>query len=220
MDPGAFEDYLSIFRYGMPPHGGFGMGLERLTMTLLRLRNIRETSIFPSDPKRIAGNRIKAHIFFGGENVRGEIMRLLRQKDIEFKHFTHEPTLTSEASAKVRGTRLEEGVKSIILRGKSSKKNYQFNIPAHAKLDMKAIAEATKEKCEFEDPVIIKERFGLEIGGIPPFGTLLNLETFFDETIQSHDSAAFNCGLTTESIVMSAKDLIEVVQPKIGKFSQ
>ena len=34
MDPNHFTDYLSIFRYGMPPHGGFGMGLERLTMTL------------------------------------------------------------------------------------------------------------------------------------------------------------------------------------------
>ena len=85
---------------------------------------------------------------------------------------------------------------------------------------MKAIAEATKEKCEFEDPAVIKERFGLEIGAIPPFGSLLNLETFFDEKIQTHDSAAFNCGLTTESIAMSAKDLIDLVQPKIGKFSQ
>jgi nondiscriminating aspartyl-tRNA synthetase len=58
MDPAAFADYLSIFRYGMPPHGGFGMGLERLTMTLLRLRNIREASAFPSDTKRIAGKHV------------------------------------------------------------------------------------------------------------------------------------------------------------------
>ena len=35
MDPANFTDYLSIFKYGMPPHGGFGMGLERLTMTSL-----------------------------------------------------------------------------------------------------------------------------------------------------------------------------------------
>ncbi|MBI3900896.1 MAG: aspartate--tRNA(Asn) ligase, partial [Chlamydiia bacterium] len=55
MNPAHFTDYLSIFRYGMPVHGGFGMGLERLTMTLLRLKNIREASLFPSDTKRIAG---------------------------------------------------------------------------------------------------------------------------------------------------------------------
>jgi len=64
MDPESFNDYLTIFKHGMPPHGGFGMGLERLTMTLLGLANIREASLFPSDPKRIAGNRIKANIVF------------------------------------------------------------------------------------------------------------------------------------------------------------
>lgn len=47
MDAKNFLDYLSIFKYGMPPHGGFGMGLERLTMTLLNLKNIREASLSP-----------------------------------------------------------------------------------------------------------------------------------------------------------------------------
>ena len=108
MDPANFEDYLSIFKYGMPPHGGFGMGLERLTMTLLKLKNIREASLFPSDPKRIAGNRIKAQIFFGGENIRNEIIRLLHQHKIDFRtHQIHEPTPTSEDSARVR--RIKDG---------------------------------------------------------------------------------------------------------------
>lgn len=220
MNPENFEDYLSIFKYGMPPHGGFGMGLERLTMTLLKLKNIRETSLFPSDTKRIAGNRIKAKIVFGGENIRGEILHLLKDGGKEFKLMTHSATPTSEDSAKARGTKLEEGVKSIILKGKQTKKNFQVNIPSHKKLDMKAVAEAVGEKCEFEDPLVIKERFGLEIGGVPPFGNLLNLETFYDETIAEYEVSAFNCGLTTESIVMKSKDLIEIVAPKMGKFSK
>ncbi|MBI3259887.1 MAG: aspartate--tRNA(Asn) ligase, partial [Ignavibacteriae bacterium] len=102
MDPNQFEDYLSIFKYGMPPHGGFGMGLERLTMTILKLKNIREAALFPSDTKRIAGNRIKAKIFFGGENIRNEIIRLLREHEMKFKHLTHERAPTSEESAKAR----------------------------------------------------------------------------------------------------------------------
>lgn len=220
MDPNNFTDYLSIFKHGMPPHGGFGMGLERLTMTFLKLKNIREASLFPSDPKRIAGNRLKAHIFFGSENVRNEIVRLLKHHECEFKHMVHEETPTSEDSARVRGTSLEEGVKSIILRGKTSKKNFQVNIPSNMKLDMKAVAEAVGEKCEFEAPEVIKERFGLTVGGIPPFGTLLNLETLFDESILKHSKAAFNCGMLTESIVMNAKDLAAVVQPKMGLFAK
>lgn len=220
MDPSSFTDYLSIFKYGMPPHGGFGMGLERLTMTLLKLKNIREASLFPSDRKRIAGNRIKARIFFGGENIRNEIIHQLRSKKLDFDHRVHEPTPTSEDSARVRNIPMEEGVKALILKGKNSKKNYQFNISAHLKVDMKAVAEAVGEKCEFEDSAIILERFGLQIGGIPPFGNLLNLETFYDEQIIAQTRAAFNCGLTTESIIMKSKDLVELVDPKMGKFSK
>lgn len=220
MDPVNFTDYLSIFKYGMPPHGGFGMGLERLTMTMLKLKNIREVSLFPSDPKRIAGNRIKAKIFFGSESVRNEIVRLLKQQEVDFRHMTHEATPTAEDSARVRGTKIEEGVKSLILRGKSTKKNYQLNIPSHLKLDMKAVAEAVGEKCEFEDPEVIKERFGLTVGGIPPFGQLLNIDSYFDSKIIEQPCCAFNCGLLTESIVMNSKDLISLVQTKFGHFAK
>lgn len=220
MDPANFQDYLSIFKYGMPPHGGFGMGLERLTMTMLKLKNIRETSLFPSDPKRIAGNRIKAHVFFGSENIRNEILRLIRHNDFEFKHLVHEPTPTSEDSSRVRGTSAEEGVKALILRGKNSKKNYQMNIPSNLKLDMKAVAELVGEKCEFEDPEVIKERFGIVVGGVPPFGQLLNVDTFFDDRIEKNERAAFNCGMQTESIIMKSKDLLTLVQPKIGRVAK
>lgn len=220
MDPANFSDYLSIFKYGMPPHGGFGMGLERLTMTLLKLKNIRETSLFPSDTKRIAGNRIKARIFFGGENIRNEIIHQLHQRKIDFDHRVHEPTPTSEDSARVRQIKMEEGVKALILRGKNTKKNYQFNIPAHLKVDMKAVADRVGEKCEFEDPAVIQERFGLQIGGVPPFGNLLNIDNYYDEAIIQEERVAFNCGLTTESIIMKSKDLLTLVDPKIGKFSK
>lgn len=220
MDPANFADYLSIFKYGMPPHGGFGIGLERLTMTMLKLKNIREVSLFPSDPKRIAGTRLRAKIFFGGENVRNEIIRLLRESSIEFQHFNHEETPTSEDSSRVRGTTMAEGVKSIILRGKNTKKNYQINIPSHLKLDMKNVAEAVGEKCDFEDPAVIKERFGLIIGGVPPFGQLLNLDTYFDQGVLLQERAAFNCGMRTESIVMKAKELVNLVQPKMGSFTK
>jgi nondiscriminating aspartyl-tRNA synthetase len=220
MNPDNFGDYLSIFQFGMPPHGGFGMGLERLTMTLLKLKNIREASLFPSDTKRIAGNRIKANIFFGGENIRNEIIRLLHQHKFTYEHLTHEPTPTSEDSARVRNTKLEEGVKSLIVRGKNTKKNYQFNVPSHKKLDMKAVQEATGEKCEFEDPAVIQERFGLIIGSIPPFGNLLNLDTYLDKEVLDQPRAAFNCGLTTESILMKPKDLATLTEAKIGSFSK
>lgn len=53
MDPEEIRDYLMIFQYGMPPHGGLGIGLERLTMRLLDEQNVRETALFPRDVTRL-----------------------------------------------------------------------------------------------------------------------------------------------------------------------
>jgi nondiscriminating aspartyl-tRNA synthetase len=48
-----YEGYLQAFRYGMPPHGGFALGLERWTARLVGARNVRETTLFPRDRSRL-----------------------------------------------------------------------------------------------------------------------------------------------------------------------
>jgi aspartyl-tRNA synthetase len=53
LDPKDFDAYLKAFRYGMPPHGGFGFGIERFLMELLDLNNIRECILFPRDRSRL-----------------------------------------------------------------------------------------------------------------------------------------------------------------------
>lgn len=53
LDLDAFGFYLNTFKYGMPPHGGFAIGLERITMQVLGLSNIREAALFPRDMKRL-----------------------------------------------------------------------------------------------------------------------------------------------------------------------
>ena len=61
MDPKNFEMYLQAFRYGIPPHGGFSFGLERSTMKLLDLANIREASLYPRDMERVDERLSHAH---------------------------------------------------------------------------------------------------------------------------------------------------------------
>jgi len=51
--PETFGYYLEAFKYGMPPHGGFALGLDRITMLMLNLENIRESVLFPRDPERL-----------------------------------------------------------------------------------------------------------------------------------------------------------------------
>jgi nondiscriminating aspartyl-tRNA synthetase len=53
LKPENFAFYLQAFKYGMPPHGGWGMGLERLTQKLVGLDNVKEATLFPRDMNRI-----------------------------------------------------------------------------------------------------------------------------------------------------------------------
>lgn len=53
LNPERFSYYLQAFRSGMPPHGGFGLGLERLTAKLLNIENVKEATLFPRDLNRI-----------------------------------------------------------------------------------------------------------------------------------------------------------------------
>ena len=53
LDPSLFPGYLEAFRYGMPPHGGWGFGIDRLVQVLAGLSNIREARLFPRDRYRL-----------------------------------------------------------------------------------------------------------------------------------------------------------------------
>jgi len=54
LDPVAFEDHLRAFDWGMPPHSGWGMGLDRLMTVIVGTDNVREVVLYPRDPDRLA----------------------------------------------------------------------------------------------------------------------------------------------------------------------
>ncbi|MFQ5781897.1 MAG: aspartate--tRNA(Asn) ligase [Nitrosopumilus sp.] len=54
LDPAQFQDHLKAFDWGMPPHSGWGMGLDRLMTTLIGIDNVREVVLYPRDPDRLS----------------------------------------------------------------------------------------------------------------------------------------------------------------------
>ena len=54
LDPAQFTDHLKAFDWGMPPHSGWGMGLDRLMTTLIGIDNVREVVLYPRDPDRLS----------------------------------------------------------------------------------------------------------------------------------------------------------------------
>jgi aspartyl-tRNA synthetase len=53
LDPASFEEHLKTFGWGMPPHSGWGMGLDRLMTVLVGIDNVREVVLYPRDPDRL-----------------------------------------------------------------------------------------------------------------------------------------------------------------------
>ncbi len=214
LNPDDFKDYLAIFKYGMPKHGGFGMGMERLTMLMLGLDNIREATLFPSDTKRIASVSIKRKMVHGSQLVH-KIKSLFDEAGVKYEYQKHAPVKTSEESAEIRGTKLEEGLKAIILKGKKSGNNIMVCLPATEKIDMGKIKQLEGEAFEFEKPEVIKEKYKLEVGGVPPFGFLMGLKTYYSESVKNQTSSNFNCGTREESLTINTEGLLKVIKSEI-----
>jgi len=214
IDPGhpGLTQYLDAFKYGMPEEGGFGFGMARFVQKLIGLENAKEAELFPSDPKLIGGVRLAPKIYFGKE-LFTEIVSRLQSKDCKYQVLEHTAVTTSEEAAQVRNTKLSEGVKAIILRGKRTGRNVMVCVPADQKLDTKPVETLEQDKFEFEKPEAIKNKYGLELGAIPPFGNLLGMTVYFDKRVLDEPRAAFNAGSTTKSIIMQSADLTNLISP-------
>ena len=53
LNPAEFESFLQLHKYGVPPHGGLAIGLERLTARICNIENVKEASMYPRDINRI-----------------------------------------------------------------------------------------------------------------------------------------------------------------------
>jgi len=144
----------------------------------------------------------------------------LKSKSVEFKELHHEPTKSSEESAKARGVDLSTGGKALVLKIDDSFKILVLS--ASKKLDSNAVRSFfNAKKIRFADKDELLELTGLTPGAIPPFGEpIINLELFVDNSITLNEIIAFNAGSLTDSIIMSVHDYLELTKPTIFNFSQ
>jgi nondiscriminating aspartyl-tRNA synthetase len=159
------------------------------------------------------------HLTFGKERVRNEILKLLQCSNFSFQHVTHQETMPHKVAKEI-GVDVCEGIKCLIMRGKKSYKNYLACVLGHQKVDMRALSALVGENCELEKIETIKNRFGLDIGGIPPFGNLLGIDVYFDTHIQNCKEVIFSCGPVHESIRMKLEDLIALIRPRLAALAQ
>ena len=209
-----YEQYLLAFKYGMPKHGGFSFGLERLTQKFLGLSNIRYATLFPSDLKRLASSRIKMHIVTGKDKIFDKIIQILTERNIRYDLIEHSEAIGVKDS-EILGQKPEGVVKSLILKGKKSSRNILLVLRGDHRIDFKLLKKKFKEDFTFEDPMVIKTKWGLDIGEIPPFGNILGLDTFFDKTILKEEKILFTIADKSKSVRINPKDLIEVLDANL-----
>jgi len=127
----------------------------------------------------------------------------------------HEPTPTSEDSARVRGATLASGAKAMLLSVKPNDEFVLVVISAVEKMDSKAMKKAGSFKStRFASVEEVMQVTGCVPGAVPPFGSCFGLRTFVDESLRKQGSTInFNAGLRTFSVSMSVDDYFAVERP-------
>jgi len=148
-----------------------------------------------------------------------EIINLLKINNIPYKETEHEPVYTSEQAAKVRGISISQGAKSLLL--KCGDDFILVVLPGDRKLDSKKLKNLLKIKefC-FATPEEVKDKMGCEIGACYPFGNLIELPTYADNSLSKNNIISFNPGLHTRSIEIKWQDFYSLVKPKMVDISE
>lgn len=222
-----FDHMLTAFTYGVPPHGGIAPGIDRLLMVLLNEPNLREVIAFPttasgrtavvSAPSAATADQLaELHLKLDQKTYASpydHILDILKTAKVKYQHYEHEPVFTSEAAVKTRpGTVLHQNAKALVLQADGD--SLLLVLPGDAKADLKTVKQFLKvKKLTLADREAVKQQTGLEVGAIPPFGSVIGLKTYLDPRMGDNQEIAFNAGRHDRSIKMAYSDFIKLENP-------
>ena len=148
------------------------------------------------------------------------IVAWLQRENVQFRHVTHEPTFTSEESAKARGESVKVGGKALLV--KVGEDFRLFVLSAACKFDSGAVKKHFGvKKVRFAEKEELQALTGLVPGSVPPFGEpILKLPLYVDPSILANEVIAFNAGSLTDSIIMSVTDYMRIAKPETVTFAQ
>jgi prolyl-tRNA editing enzyme YbaK/EbsC (Cys-tRNA(Pro) deacylase) len=156
-----------------------------------------------------------------------KIVSLLKQHAVWFETFEHEPVRTSEEAAKVRtgDYGLKNGTKALIVKvtPKSGEEIYMMLIVSGDKrFDKKKVKAYLQHKdMRFAtEEEVTSVTGGVQVGGVPPFGTLFGLRVIVDTSVFDNEKIIFNAGDKRFSIGMLARDFKKIVNPEIADIAQ
>jgi Ala-tRNA(Pro) deacylase len=149
--------------------------------------------------------------------VEDKIIGILKQHEVHYEVFDHEPVYTNPTMAVALGVSESETVKSLVLMTRE-KEMVVLVLPGDKKVDWKkAAAGIGTKKVAFAKPDEVLEKVGCEVGCVPPFGQLVSLPIYVDPDITKKEFVYFNPGVHYKSYKVKSWDLKKLCQPKIVK---
>ena len=155
--------------------------------------------------------------------IHEQLKALLDSHNAAYRVIEHEAEGRTEFITKIRGNRLEQAIKSMVVQVRISKKEnlyYLANVPGDCRVDFDAIKAhfnaagigmAPREKAE--------ALTGCTIGSIPPFTFNENLGLLADPLIKENEEVVFNAGSLERSIFMKMEDYFRVASPQVVKIA-
>ena len=151
--------------------------------------------------------------------VHKRIIALLDGK--EYTLLEHDHVHTSEDAAKVRGTKLEEAAKALVLKDRTKNELFMCVVSGHKLLDLKKIKELRNSKnVSLADPDEVFEKTGCKVGTVPPFPVLFEMEAYADEGIFENEYVVFSAASHHKSIRMKSEEWKEVAGVTIRNVAQ
>ncbi len=153
-----------------------------------------------------------------------KITSLIKQSKFWFETFEHEPVKTSEQAALMRpGYTLHQGAKAMIVKTYRSKSDGNFVMlvfPADQKFNSKKVQAALNIKSlRFATESEVADiTGGVQIGGVPPFGNLFNLDVYADPSLFKNGQIVFNAGDRGFSVAVKSADYKTLVNPVIKEL--
>lgn len=143
----------------------------------------------------------------------------LTDEGVSFREVHHEPTRTSEESARARGEELRVGGKALLIKVDDTFR--LFVLSADRKLNSGAIKQRFgARKTRFATPEELADLTGLVPGSVPPFGQpILPFPLYADPSVFENERIAFNAGSLTDSIIMPISDYGRLAGAEVFRFS-
>ena len=150
-------------------------------------------------------------------DIHQQLRALLDKEDAVYRVIEHEPEGRTEVIARIRGNRIEQSIKSIVVQVRLNRTENMYclaNVPGDCRIDFEGIKRHfAADSVAFASRAKAEKLTGCVIGAIPPFSFSDQLEALADPLIRQNEEVVFNAGRLDRSIFMKLEDYIRIANP-------